>query len=116
MNTGTPSSVVPICRALSAHGWQIAARTYHAHKTRAISQRALWDITVTEVLAGIYDPQPAPAGEPARKVPESLYGSRKMWAHLNRHRTHGGPLHGRTDHGSPRLAWGDPSPHSAHHY
>ena len=76
--------VVPICRVLSAHGWQIAPRTYHAHQTRAISQRALWDITVTEVLAGIYDPQPAPTGEPARKVPESLYGSRKMWAYLNR--------------------------------
>ena len=76
--------VVPICRVLSAHGWQIAPRTYHAHQTRGISQRALWDITVTEVLAGIYDPQPAPTGEPARKVPESLYGSRKMWAYLNR--------------------------------
>ncbi len=76
--------VAPICRVLSAHGWQIAPRTYYAHKARPISARALWDMTLTEVLAGIYDPQPGPDGEPARRAPESLYGSRKMWAHLNR--------------------------------
>ena len=72
------------CRVLSAHGWQIAPRTYYAHKARPISARALWDMTLTEVLAGIYDPQPGPDGEPARRAPESLYGSLKMWAYLNR--------------------------------
>jgi putative transposase len=41
-------------------------------------------MTITEVLAGIFDPQPAPDGSPARRAPEALYGSRKMWAHLNR--------------------------------
>ena len=59
----------------------------------------LSEITVTEVLTGIYDPQPAPEGKPGLKAPESLYGSRTMWAHLNRHRTHDGPLHYRRDHG-----------------
>lgn len=71
--------VVPICRALSAHGVQIAPRTYWAHRSRPPSRRALWDTTITEVLAGIYEP-----GERGRRPPESLYGSLKMWAHLQR--------------------------------
>lgn len=44
-----------------------------------MSKRALWDTTITEVLAGYY----APDAE-GRLRPESLYGSLKMWAHLNR--------------------------------
>jgi putative transposase len=44
-----------------------------------MSKRALWDTTITEVLAGYYDPD-----EQGRRRPESLYGSLKMWAHLNR--------------------------------
>ena len=44
-----------------------------------MSKRALWDTTITEVLAGYYEPDAQ-----GRLRPESLYGSLKMWAHLNR--------------------------------
>jgi len=71
--------VAPICRALSAHGCKIAPRTYYAWAVRAPSRRALWDTTVTEVLAGYYEPD-----KDGRRRPESLYGAVKMWAHLNR--------------------------------
>ena len=43
-----------------------------------MSKRALWDTTITEVLAGYYEPDAR-----GRLRPESLYGSLKMWAHLN---------------------------------
>jgi transposase len=43
--------VVPICRALAVHGVQIAPRTYWAHRSAAPSKRALWDTTITEILA-----------------------------------------------------------------
>ena len=71
--------VAPICAALTAHGCKIASRTYYAWARRAPSKRALWDTTVTELLAGYYEPD-----EHGRRKPESLYGSLKMWAHLNR--------------------------------
>ena len=71
--------VVPICRVLSEHGWQIALRTFYAWQKRPPSQRALWDTVITEILAGYYEP-----GEKGRRLPESLYESLKMWAHLNR--------------------------------
>ena len=71
--------VAPICRALSAHGVPIAPRTYWAHVARPPSKRALWETVVTELLAGIYEP-----GPDRRRPPESLYGSLKMWAHLQR--------------------------------
>ena len=71
--------VAPICRALSAHGCQIAPRTYWAWTRRAPSKRALSDLVITEVLAGLYEPD-----EHGRRKPESLYGSLKMWAHLQR--------------------------------
>jgi putative transposase len=45
--------VAPICRALGLHGVQIAPRTYWAHRSAAPSKRALWDTTITEILAGI---------------------------------------------------------------
>jgi putative transposase len=70
---------VPICRALSAHGVQIAPRTYWARRSRPPSQRALADAALTEILAGIYEPD-----ERGRRPPECLYGSVKMWEHLNR--------------------------------
>jgi putative transposase len=70
---------VPICRALSAHGVKIAPRTYWARRSRPPSRRALADAALTEILAGIYEP-----GERGRRKPESLYGSLKMWEHLNR--------------------------------
>ncbi len=71
--------VAPICRALAAHGLQIAPRTYWAHLSAAPSKRALWDAAITGMLAGIYEP-----GQGGRRPPESLYGSLKMWAHLQR--------------------------------
>lgn len=71
--------VVPICRVLCDHGLQIAPRTYYAWLVRAPSKRALWDTVITEILAGYYEPD----GN-GRRRPESLYGSLKMWAHLNR--------------------------------
>jgi putative transposase len=71
--------VVPVCRALSAHGIQIAPRTYWARLASGPSKRALWDMTVTEILAGIYEPDAG--GRP----PESMYGTVKMWGYLQRH-------------------------------
>ena len=35
---------------------QIAPRTFYAWVKRAPSKRALWDATITEVLAGFYEP------------------------------------------------------------
>jgi putative transposase len=64
---------------LSGHGVPIAPRTFHAWAVRAPSKRALWDATITEVLAGYYEPD-----EHGQRKPESLYGSVKMWAHLQR--------------------------------
>jgi transposase InsO family protein len=61
------------------HGIQIAPRTYWAHRSTAPSKRTLWDTTITEMLAGIYEPN-----ERGKRPPESLYGSLKMWAHLQR--------------------------------
>ena len=71
--------VVPICRALSQHGVPIAPRTYWASKSRPPSRRAARDAVLTEILAGIYQPD-----ERGRRKPESLYGSMKMHAHLRR--------------------------------
>lgn len=64
---------------LSGHGVPIALRTFYAWATRAPSKRALWDATITEILAGHYEPDAL-----GRREPESLYGSLKMWAHLHR--------------------------------
>jgi hypothetical protein len=58
-------------------GVPIAPRTYYAHLARAPSKRALWEVTVTELLAGIYEPD-----QHGRRRPESLYGSVKTWAYL----------------------------------
>lgn len=65
--------VAPICRALAVHGIQIAPRTYWAHRSAAPSKRALWDTTITEILAGTYEPDAE-----GKRPPESLYGSLKM--------------------------------------
>ncbi len=64
---------------LSEHGVPIAPRTFYAWVRRAPSKRALWDATITEILAGHYEPDAL-----GRRTPESLYGSLKMWAHLQR--------------------------------
>jgi putative transposase len=71
--------VAPICTTLSEHGFKIAPRTFYAWMSRAPSKRALWDTAITEILSGYYEPD-----ENARRRPESLYGSLKMWAHLRR--------------------------------
>lgn len=71
--------VVPICRALSQYGVPIAPRTYWARRSRPPSRRAARDQALTEVLAGIFEPD-----EHGRRQPESLHGSLKMWEHLNR--------------------------------
>ena len=70
---------MPICRALSGQGVQIAPRTYWARRSRPPSRRALKDGALTEILAGIYEP-----GQDGRRPPECLYGSVKMWEHLRR--------------------------------
>ena len=64
---------------LTEHDAKIAPRTFYAWASRPPSKRALWDATITEVLAGYYEPD-----ESGRRKPEALYGSLKMWAHLNR--------------------------------
>lgn len=46
---------------------------------RAPSKRSLWDAAITDVLAGYYEPD-----ELGRRPPDALYGSVKMWAHLQR--------------------------------
>jgi putative transposase len=61
------------------HGVQIAPRTYWAHRSAAPSKRELSDTTISEILAGFYEPD-----EKGNRPPESLYGSLKMWAHLHR--------------------------------
>jgi putative transposase len=73
--------ITAICRALAQLGIEIAARTYHAWASRAPSKRALWDTTVTEILAGYYEPDAR-----GKRKPECLYGAEKMWAHLQRDR------------------------------
>lgn len=51
--------VVPVCRALTVHGIKIAPRTYWARLASGPGKRALWDMTVTEILAGMYEPDVA---------------------------------------------------------
>jgi len=70
---------VPICRALGSQGIAIAPRTYWARRSRPPSRRSVTDAGLTEILAGIYEPD-----ENGRRPPECLYGSVKMWEHLNR--------------------------------
>lgn len=71
--------VVPVCRAVAFLGVPIAPRTYVAHVVRPPSKRALWDMWMTEILAGYDMP-----GERGRRPPESLYGSLTMGAHRQR--------------------------------
>ena len=70
---------MPICRVLGQHGIKIAPRTYWARRSRPPSRRALADAALTEILAGLCEPD-----ERGCRKPESLYGSLKMWEHLNR--------------------------------
>jgi putative transposase len=43
--------VAPICRALTFLGVPIAPRTSFAHVARSPSKRALWDMSIHEILA-----------------------------------------------------------------
>ena len=58
--------VAPICRALTSAGLTIAPNTYYAHRRRGPSKRALWDTTITEVLAGFYEPDAVDDARPRR--------------------------------------------------
>ena len=69
---------MPICRALSGQGVQIAPRTYWARRSRPPSRRALKDEALTEILAGIYEPGPG-----GRRPPVPVRQP-KMWEHLRR--------------------------------
>jgi putative transposase len=71
--------VVPICRALSAHGCKIAPRTYWARKSRPPSKRAVSDAGLTARIAAIRTP-----GKDGKRRPEALYGSLKTWGYLRR--------------------------------
>jgi len=71
--------VVPVCRALSADGIKIAPRTYWARLASGPGKREPWDMTVTEILAGIHEPD---AG--GRRPPESMHGTVKMRGYLQR--------------------------------
>ena len=48
-------------------------------RSAAPSKRELWDTTITEILSGVYEPDAK-----GKRPPESLYGSLKVWAHLQR--------------------------------
>lgn len=70
--------VVRICRALAVHGVQIAPHTYRAHRSSAPSKRALG----TPRSPKSWLLRTRRQGQNAR--PRALYGSLKMWAHLQR--------------------------------
>ena len=77
---------------------------------RPPSRRALADARITEILAGIYEPDAR-----GRRKPESLYGSLKMWEHLNRQ---GIPVARCTVErlmARQPMAGSHPRPHGAHH-
>lgn len=71
--------VVPACRALSGHGVSISPRTFHARRSRPPAPRAVRDAWLTQLLAGIFEPDSR-----GRRRPESLYGAVKIWGHLRR--------------------------------
>jgi putative transposase len=64
--------VESICRVLFAQGLQIAPRTYRNWKSAPPSDRVVTDAYLTDALRATTD------------GPESLYGRRKMTAHLRR--------------------------------
>ena len=70
---------------------------------RAEGDRSASYTTITEILAGVYEPEAE-----GRRPPESLYGYLKMWAHLRRQGIPVAPLHRGTDHAHQRLARGHP--------
>jgi len=71
--------VVPVCRALSAHGIAISPRTFHARRSRPPSRRAVRDAWLAGLLRSMFEPD-----ELGRRRPESLYGAVKAWGYLRR--------------------------------
>lgn len=67
-------AVESICRVLTEHGCQVAARTYRSWRRtrRPVSARTVSDAVVIDALLG------------TRGTPEGLYGRRKMTAFLRR--------------------------------
>ena len=102
--------VVPICRALAEHGVQIAPRTYWAHRRRHRLNGRCGTPRSPRSWPAIYEPEPR-----RKRPPESLYGSLKMWAHLQRQ---GIPVARCTVERmmrGQRLARGDARPPDTHH-
>lgn len=65
-------AVESVCRVLREQGVQVAARTYRHWKNTAPAARTVTDAQILHVLHGL------------KGTPESLYGRRKMVAHLRR--------------------------------
>jgi hypothetical protein len=74
--------VAPVCRALTELGVPIAPRTYWGWLSRAPSRRALWDAAITEILAGVYEPD-----QHGRRPPVDA-GQRLAWGHPRPHGAH----------------------------
>lgn len=75
-------AVESICRVLSEHGCQIAARTYRAWRTAAPSARTVSDAHVVDAVRGAAWTTTVDGYR--RLTPEGLYGRVKMTAHLRR--------------------------------
>lgn len=58
--------IAPICRVLTELGAPIASRTYYAHVAGARNKRTLWEVTITELLAGFDEPARRAAGHRSR--------------------------------------------------
>ena len=61
------SGIVPVCRALTAHGISVSPRTCHDRRVRPASRRTVRGAWLTAILAGLSGP-----GERGRRKPESL--------------------------------------------
>jgi putative transposase len=48
--------IVPVCRALTAHGISISPRTYHDRRVRPASRRTVRDAWLTAILASVFEP------------------------------------------------------------
>ncbi len=66
--------VEPVCRVLTASGWQIAPGTYYAAVKRPPSARVVRDAQILAEIARM------------RTEYEEVYGARKTWLELNRRR------------------------------
>jgi putative transposase len=78
-------AIESICRVLSEQGCRVAARTYRAWKDphRVIAARTYTDAAVIDAIRTACTTT-GPDGR-VHATPESLYGRRKMTAHLRRH-------------------------------